>query len=244
MEGLVKYKPGTDGLVPGIAESWTVSEDGAVWTFKLKQNVSFCDGKRLTAEDVVRSVKRVMSINGDPAWLVTDFVANVTALDDYTVRFELATPPTSQYTRATPKKSWAMRPGVAGPYCIAEFKRDEYIVLRENPYYHGEKPKTKEIVVKFYRDATSLGLALENGEVDIAWRTLRPQDYVDLQKKPNFVVESIPGTFIRYIIVNVKMSPVDNVLVRKAIAAAISRTEIASTVFYNTMSPLYSLVPA
>jgi len=134
--------------------------------------------------------------------------------------------------------------GGAGPYCIAEFKRDEYIVLRENPYYHGEKPKTREIVVKFYRDATSLRLALENGEVDIAWRTLRPQDYTDLQKKPNLVVQSIPGTFIRYIIINVKMSPVDNVLVRRAIAAAINRTEIASTVFYDTMSPLYSLVPA
>lgn len=255
MEGLVKYKPGTDELIPGIAESWTVSDDGTVWTFKLKKNVSFCDGRSLKAEDVVRSIERVMSINGDPAWLVTDFVANVTALDDYTVRFELATPASYFLAVAATPPYFPVHPsypneivsdatwGGAGPYCIAEFKRDEYIVLKENQYYHGDKPKTKEIVVKFYRDATSLRLALENGEVDIAWRTLRPQDYIDLQKNPNLVVKSIPGTFIRYIIVNVKMSPVDNVLVRKAIAAAINRTEIASTVFYDTMSPLYSLVP-
>lgn len=67
---------------------------------------------------------------------------------------------------------------------------------------------------------------------------------MDLSKNPNLVVKSIPGTFIRYIIINTKMPPVDNVLVRKAIAAAINRSEIAEKVFFNTMTALYSLIPA
>lgn len=256
MEGLVKYKPGTDQIVPAIAVNWTVEDGGRVWIFKLRNNVKFCDGRSVTAQDVVRSVKRVMKINGDPAWLVTDFVDDVIALDDYTVKFVLskpvgyflsvlATPPYFPVHPSYPDDkivsdaTW----GGAGPYCIKEFKRDEYMVLETNPYYYGEKPKTGRVIIRFYRDATSLRLAIENGEVDIAWRTLRPQDYVDLAKKTNLVVERVPGSFIRYVVINVNMSPVNNVLVRRAIAAAINRSEIASKVFYGAMEPLYSLVP-
>lgn len=257
MEGLVKYKPGTDQLIPGIAERWEVSSDGTTWTFYLKRNATFCDGKPVKAQDFVRSIKRVMSIQGDPSWLVTEFVEDVVAVDDYTVKFVLMTPASYFLAVVATPPYFAVHPsypddqivsdatwGGAGPYCIKEFKRDEYLVLEANPYYHGDRPKTKMIVIKFYRDATALRLALENGEVDIAWRTLRPQDYVDLAKNPNFVVESIPGTFIRYIIVNTKTAPVSNVLVRRAIAAAINRSELAERVFFNTMTPLYSLVPA
>lgn len=257
MEGVVKYKPGTDELIPGIAEKWEVSSDGSTWTFYLKRNVAFCDGTPVKAEDVVRSIKRVMTIEGDPSWLVTEFVEDVVAVDDYTVKFILKTPASYFLAVAATPPYFPVHPsypqdqivsdatwGGAGPYCIKEFKRDEYMVLEANPYYHGEKPKTKTIIIKFYRDATALRLALERGEVDIAWRTLRPQDYVDLAKNPNFVVVSIPGSFIRYIIINVKMDPVSNVLVRRAIAAAIDRAELAEKVFFNTMTPLYSLIPA
>ena len=255
MDTLVKYKPGTDQIVPAIAESWEVKENGTVWIFHLRKDVKFCDGTPVTAKDVVRSIKRVMRINGDPAWLVTSFVEDVKALDDYTVEFKLkhptsfflallATPP---YAVVSPKyppdkivsdATW----GGAGPYCIKEFKRDEYLVLEANPYYYGEKPKTKKIIIRFYKDATTLRLALENGEIDIAWRTLRPNDYKELAKEGYKVIE-VPGTFIRYIVVNVKMPPVDNKLVRQAIAAAINRQQLAEVVFMGTMEPLFSLVP-
>lgn len=256
MEGLVKYKPGTDQIVPGLAVNWSVSSDGSTWVFKLRDNAYFCDGRKVTASDVVRSIKRVMTIQGDPSWLVTEFVEDVVALDNLTVEFKLKTPASYFLSLVATPPYFPVHPsyppdkivsdatwGGAGPYCISDFKRDEYIVLKANPYYYGDKPLTREIVIKFYRDATSLRLALENGEVDIAWRTLRPQDYTALASNPNFVVESIPGSFIRYIIVNVNMSPVDNVLVRRAIAAALNRSEIADRVFFNTMRPLYSLIP-
>ncbi|RLG80058.1 MAG: peptide ABC transporter substrate-binding protein [Thermoprotei archaeon] len=257
MDGLVKYEPGTDRIVPAIAERWEIKEDGKVWIFYLKKNVRFCDGTPLTAHDVVRSVKRVMTIQGDPSWLVTEFVEDVRALDDYTVEFVLqkpvgyflavlATPPYFPVHPNYPDDeivsdaTW----GGAGPYCIKEFKRDQYIVLEANPYYYGEPPKTKTIIVKFYKDATTLRLAFENREVDIAWRTLRPTDYEDLKKNPNYNVIEIPGSFIRYIVVNVQMEPTNNKLVRQAVAAAIDRQELAEVVFLGTMEPLYSMVPA
>ncbi len=254
METLVRYKPGTDQLVPALAESWEVKDNGTVWIFKLRRDYKFCDGTPVKAQDVVRSIKRVMRIKGDPSWLVTSFVEDVKALDDYTVEFKLkkpvgfflallATPP---YAVVSPKypddrvvsdATW----GGPGPYCIKEFKRDEYLVLEANPYYPGTV-RTKKIVIRFYKDATTLKLALERGEVDIAWRTLRPNDYQELKAK-GFKVIEVPGSFIRYIVVNVKMDPTRNKLVRQAIAAAINRPELARIVFMNTMEPLYSLVP-
>ena len=256
MDGLVKYKPGTDQIVPAIAEKWEVKNNGTTWIFHLRKNVKFCDGTPLKAQDVVRSIKRVMSLKGDPSWLVTEFVEDVKAIDDYTVEFTLkkpvgyflavlATPPYFPVHPNYPDDkivsdaTW----GGAGPYCIKEFKRDQYLVLEANPYYYGEPPKTKTIVIRFYKDASALRLAFENREVDIAWRTLRPTDYEDLMKSGKYNVIVVPGSFIRYIVVNVKMDPTSNKLVRQAIAAIIDRNELAQTVFLGTMEPLYSLVP-
>ena len=256
MEGLVKYRPGTAEIVPALATDWEVREGGKVWVFHLRKDARFCDGRPVTAHDVVRSIKRVMKLEGDPSWLVTEFVEDVRALDDYTVEFVLKKPASFFLALLATPPYFPVHPnypddkivsdatwGGAGPYCIKEWRRDEILVLEANPYYYGEPPKTKTIVVKFYRDASTLRIALEGGEIDIAWRTLRPTDYIDLQKNPKFKVIQVPGSFIRYIVVNTKMDPTSNKLVRQAIAAAIDRNELNRIVFLGTMEPLYSLVP-
>ncbi len=256
MEGLMKYKPGTTDLTYGIAESYEVKEDGKVYIFHLRKDLKFADGTPCTAKDVVRSIKRVMQINGDPAWLVTEFVEDVEALDDYTVKFTLkkpvsyfpalvATPP---YFPVHP----AYKPneidsdqtaGGVGPYRIVKWVRDQELVLEANPYYHGEPPKIKTVIIRFYKDATTLRLALERGEIDIAWRTLNPADIESLRKNPNFQVIEVPGAAIRYIIINVKMPGTDNKLVRQALAAAVDRVDISERVYLGTWTPLYSLIP-
>lgn len=256
MGGLVRYKPGTTEIVPNLAESWDVGDGGKVWIFHLRKDLKFADGTPCTAQNVVWSVKRVMSIKGDPSWLVTDFVEDVVALDNYTVKFILkkpvsyflallATPP---YFPVSPKYKpnevdSDQTAGGVGPYMIVKWVRDEVLVLRANPYYFGPKPSVEEIYIKFYKDATTLRLAIETGEVDIAWRTLRPIDIESLKKNPNLNVIEAPGAYIRYIIINVNMSPTNNKLVRQAIAAAIDRREISEKVFMNTTVPLYSLIP-
>ncbi len=256
MEGLVKYKPGTTQIVPALAKSWEVKDGGKIWIFHLRKNLKFADGTPCTAQNVVWSIKRVMKIKGDPSWLVTEFVQDVKALDNYTVEFILkkpvsyflalvATPP---YFPVSPKYNPDkvdpdQTAGGVGPYKIVKWKRDEVLVLEANPYYYGPKPKVKRIIIKFFKDATTLRMAIESGQIDIAWRTLRPIDIESLMKNPNLKVIEVPGAFIRYIIINTKMSPTSNVYVRQAIAAAINRYEICSKVFMNTTVPLYSLVP-
>lgn len=255
MEGLVRYKPGSLDLEPALAESWSVSSDGMTWTFKLREGLKFADGTPLTAGDVVRSINRVMAISGDPSWLVVEFVDKVEAPDNYTVVFKLKQPTPFFLTLIATPPYFPVHPayapesidsdqtaGGAGPYKIARFQRDVEIVLEPNPYYYGDKPKSS-IVIRFYADATSLRLAIEGGEVDIAWRTLRPTDIEELSKKADLKVIEVPGTFIRYICINTRMPPFDNKLVRQALAVAINRTEIISIALRGAGTPLYSLVP-
>ncbi|MCD6511683.1 MAG: peptide ABC transporter substrate-binding protein [Thaumarchaeota archaeon] len=255
MEGLVKYKQGTLEIIPALAESWE-TEDAKNWTFHLRKDLKFADGTPLTAKDVVRSVNRIIKISGDPSWLVKSFVESVEAPDDYTVVFHLKSPVayflslliTPPYFPVSPKYKPEeidsdQTAGGDGPYMISEFVRDEVLSLKANPNYYGESPYTENVIVKFYRDASTMRLALENGEIDIAWRTLRPTDIEYFKKSGNFKVVEIPGSFIRYVCLSMKLDPTKNKLVRQALAAAVNRSEITELVFRGTVSHLYSMVP-
>ncbi len=256
-EGPFKYKPGTTELIPGIIESYEVQEGGKVYILHLRQNLKFADGTPCTAQTLKWSIDRVARIQGDPAWFVLDFVNYTEVVDDYTLKIVLQQPvaffpavlavPT--YFPIPPDKypadevSSDNTAGSVGPYKIVKWTRDQELILEANPYYYGEPPKTKRIIIRFYKDATSLRMALEAGEIDIAWRTLNPTDIQDLRGKPGIKIYENPGSFIRYIVINTNIPPFDNKLVRQALAAALNRQAICDTVFMGTTEPLYSLVP-
>jgi peptide/nickel transport system substrate-binding protein len=255
-EGLMKYKPGTTELELGIAESYTVSADGLNYTFTLKKGMKFTDGEPLDAAAVKWSIDRVMSLNLDPAVLVSAYVERVDVLDTYTVSFILKKPVAFflAATATTPyfpvsSKSYPVD-GVAeptvghyGPYKIKKWVRDVELVLEANPDYLGEAPKTKEFVIRFFKDAAAMRLAVETGEIDIAWRTLTPTDVVDLKAKGVLTVEDVPGPYIRYIVMRCNMTPFNNTSIRRAIAAAIDRDRIVREAYMDTVKPLYSMVP-
>jgi peptide/nickel transport system substrate-binding protein len=256
MGGLMRYKPGTTELEPYLAQSYEVQDGGKVYIFKLRKDLKFADGTPCTAKDVVRSIKRVMEINGDPAWLVTDFVENVEAIDDYTVKFTLKKPISYFLALTATPPYFPVHPnykpneidsdqtaGGVGPYKITKWVRDQELILEANPYFFGEKPKTEKIIVRFYSDATTLRLAVEKGDIDIAWRTLTPVDLASLKKNPNLNVLEVPGAYIRYLVLNTVMEPTNEKLVRQAIAAAVDRNDISQRVFMGTVEPLYSLIP-
>ncbi len=259
MGGLYRYKPGTTELEPYLAKSYEVQDNGKVYIFHLRKDLKFADGTPCKAQDVVRSIKRVMKIAGDPSWLVTDFVEDVTAVDDYTVKFTLKTPIAYFLSLVATPPYFPVHPaykaneidsdqtaGGVGPYKITKWVRDQEMILEANPYFFGDPPKTKKIIIRFYQDATTLRLAIEKGEIDIAWRTLTPVDIESLKKNPNLQVIEVPGAFIRYLVLNGNESagfPTKDVNVRRGIAAAIDRNDLNQRVFLGTMEPLYSLVP-
>jgi peptide/nickel transport system substrate-binding protein len=95
-----------------------------------------------------------------------------------------------------------------------------------------------------YADAATLRAAIEAGDIDVAFRTLSPQDIADLEGKPNVVVKSFPPSpGIRYLLFNVTQSPVDVPQVRQAVSYAVDRDAIVAQVFSGTVDPIYTMVP-
>ncbi len=257
--GLLTYKPGTTELELGLAADWpTVSNNGLEYTFKLKKGLKFSDGTPFNAKIVKYSIDRVIKLQGDPAWLVSDFVKEVKVIDDYTVKFILKNAigyfpslvATVPYFPVSPK-AYPMDKIVSqpenipciGPYTVKKLVRDVEIDLEANPDYYGTQPKTKKVIIKYFSDATNMRLALENKEIDIAWKTLLPSDIEDLKNKSEFNTIEAKGAYIRYLCFVTDTPPVNDPRVRKAISYALDRKAIAEKVFFNQVEPLYSMVP-
>jgi len=256
--GLMEYEPGTAKLIFNLAESYRVEEGGKVFIFNLRPNLRFADGSSLDASSVKYQMDRVFATQGDPSWLVTTFVEKVEVVNSTAVKFTLtrsaaffpaltATPP---YFPVNPagyppdQIAGESKAGGAGAYRIKNWIRDQELDLEANPYYHGTPPLTKNIIVRFYRDASALRLAVESGEIDIAWRALNPVDLDSLRKNTNLQVYEVPSSYIGFLVFNTKDPPFNDVTVRKALAAALDREEIKTKAFFNTVEKLYTLVPS
>ncbi len=266
-EGLVKWKPGSgDELVPAMATSMPdISADGLTYTFTLKDGIKFGDGTDMTAQVFVDSINRVLTIgpdcpNGVADALVTPYVDSVEAPDAKTVVFHLKQPvayflqllASAAYTPADPANFKAdectLYPDApvygTGPWFVSQFTPDEQIVFEPNPYYNGDyKPQVKQIIVRFFSDPQTEALAVQNGEIDVAWRYLGGELIGQLKGVSDLNVGTINGGSIRYLILNHTMAPTNDPNVVKAIASAIDRNEIADTVFGGEVNPIYSMVP-
>jgi peptide/nickel transport system substrate-binding protein len=266
MDGLVGYEPGGSKLVPGLALSWTANAKSDEFTFKLRQNVKFSDGTPLDASVVKWTIDRNTAIEGDPSWLITDFVKSVEVVDKYTVKFVLknpvaffpqlvANPPyyplspntfpegaKGQYVKDPSELKGGALAGL-GTYKMTSFKRDEEVVLEYNANYWGKEPAYKKIVIRYFADATTMRLALEKGEVDLVYKSLNPSDIADLSKNSKLTVFKNQGPFIRYLAFETSESVFKDKKVRQAIAALVNRPEIAQKVYLGQVIPLYSMVP-
>jgi len=258
MDTLLTYIPRGTQLQPGLAESYDISDDGLEYTFHLRSGLHFPDGAPFNADAVAWSINRVIRLQGDPSWLVTSFVDHVEVIDDLTVKFVLqnavgffplvvATQPYSIVSpQCYPENEIAPDStcGGIGHYRIVSFERDVEIVLEANRDYYGEPPANPNVVVRYFADSTAMRLALEAGDIDIAWKTLTPSDYTDFRANPNYHVYEGAGPYIRYILFNCTTPPFDDPIVRQALSLAVDRDAISDTVFQGTHTNLYSMVPA
>ncbi len=262
-QGLLKFPAGKTELVPGLAESYTINEDGKEYTFKLREGLKFTDGTPFNADAVKWSIDRVMKLQGDPSWLVTDFVESVAVVDEYSVKFILKNPVAYFPSLVATVPYYPVNPNVypvdkiirdpaelqggqlvgLGPYKVVSFKRDEEVVLEANPDFYGEKPKNARVVIRYFADATTMGLALKKGELDVVYKSLNPSDIADLEKSEDIVTIKAQGPAIRYICMINDEEPFKNKALRQAIAAAVNRAEIIKKVFLGQRQALYSMVP-
>ena len=242
-----------------------ISADGLTYTVTLKDGIKFGDGTDLTAQVYADSMTRTLTIgpdcpNGVAGALVTPYLESVEAPDAKTIVFHLTQPvayfmqllASATYTAANPNNFAAdactlIPPAPVygtGPWFVSQFTPDEQIVFEPNPYYTGDlKPQVKQVIVRFFSDPQTEALAVQNGEIDVAWRYLGGELIGQLKGVEGLNVGTINGGSIRYLILNHTMAPMDDPNVVKALAAAVDRDELADTVFGGEVNPIYSMVP-
>ena len=257
---LVGLEPGTNKVIPAVAESWEISDDAMVYTFHIRPGLTFWDGTPCDAKVVKWALERTMRLDGPEGgvFLIKDPIDRIEVVDDLTVRIYLKYPdrtflirmadnviPALIYAKAPEDKFCETGQDYVGlgPYRIVEYVPDERVVLEAVDTYFGKKAKTKKIVWAMYADAAALRAAIEAGDIDVAFRTFNPIDLIDLQKNPDLQVIAGPSASIRYMLFNVTQPPVDNVFVRQAIAYAVDRDAICELVFSNLNKPIYTMVP-
>jgi peptide/nickel transport system substrate-binding protein len=264
--GLLMWKPGTTELVPNLATDLPqISEDGLTYTLTLKDGIKFGDGTDLTAEIYAAQLNRLLTIgpgcpNDVADTLAIPYVESITATDAKTLVFKLLVPvayfpqllATAPYVASNPATFPAdqcvlLPPAPiygVGPWFISQYTQGEQIVLEPNPYYTGDlKPQVDQIIIKDFADPQTMALAVQNGEIDVAWRFLSPEQLTPLKEVADLTVGTVEGGSIRYLIVNHTLAPMDDPNVAKAVASAIDRNEIADTVYGGNVSPLYSQNP-
>ncbi len=132
----------------------------------------------------------------------------------------------------------------SGPYKLSQYKAGEQAVLEVNDNYVGDRtPKSAQVFISYYQDSSGLRLAVQNGEIDVAWDTLGPTDLTALEQKSNLTVAKGAGAAIRYWVWRVDKGAGAELAVRQAAAQVIDRAAIAKNAYENTVTPLYSIVP-
>lgn len=132
----------------------------------------------------------------------------------------------------------------SGPYKLSQYKSGDQAVLERNDAYTGDNEgSAKQVFVKYYSQSSALKLAAENGEVDVAWRSLSPTDVADLKKNDAVKVATGKGSEIRYWVWKVDGPVGKNAAIRQAAAQVFDRESIAKNAYDSTVDPLQSIVP-
>jgi peptide/nickel transport system substrate-binding protein len=265
-DGLLYMKPGTTDLAPDLAtDMGKISADGLTYTYTLKDGIKFGDGSSLTATIYAAQLNRLLTIgpkcpNDVADTLAVPYVKSITAPDDKTIVFTLTTPIAffpqilagAPYVASDPATFKADACNLfptapvygVGAWYVSQYNADEQMVLLPNPYYTGDlKPQVKQIIVRFYSDPNTMALAVQSGEIDVAWRILSPDQLTSLKGAAGLTVGAINGGSIRYLVLNHTVKPYDDPNVVKAIASAIDRNAIADTVYAGQVTPLNSMIP-
>jgi peptide/nickel transport system substrate-binding protein len=261
-QNLLTIPPGGNKPEPEAADSCDFTND-TTYECTLKDGLKFSDGSPLTAEDVKASFDRNIKIadpNGAASLLAG--MKSVEAPDDKTVVFHLKEPDATWPLLLT-VASFAIVPSDvfpkdklqdsdkvigSGRYTVASYEPGQQTVLEANPEYTGDDPpKNDRAIVQYFDKSSALKLAVEQGDVDVAYRGLSPTDLADLKGADGVTVVGGKGIEIRYLVFNTKLQPGTNdaqkLAIRRAVAYTVDRQAVATNVYDGTVQPLYSMVP-
>ena len=270
--GLVTIDPSLD-IVPDLAESWDISEDGRVYTFHLRPDAKFHDGKPVTAHDVQWSLERATNpltespvadqylgdIVGVKEKLAGDVltISGVRFIDEHTIEITIDEAKSYFLAKLTyptgfvldkenveeNPRQWFREPNGTGPFRLTEYRVGETLKLGRNEHFHLGPPKLEE--VEFILSGGTSMLMYENDEIHVAGVGLADLDRLNDPNNELYAeLKTAPASFsVNYIGLNVTEPPLDDVKVRQALNFAIDKQEIASIVLGDLVEPADGILP-
>lgn len=253
-------------IKPGLAESWSVSADGKVYTFKLRSDVQFCDGKKMTAADVVYSIKRwIDPATRSPVSWRAGPVEDVVAINDTTVEYRLKAPFSELLYQLT--QSFAVVIDKAnvealgadygvrgfngtGPYCWVDWRPRNDMRMRRHdayrwgpPIYENRGPAhIQEIVWRIAPEENTRLAAVLTGQSQ-ATQYIPYSGLAQIRANRNLRVVENPAAFWTYFIgFKVDKAGVDDPAVRRAIVMAVDQEAISRDLNFGETEPAYSYI--
>lgn len=253
-ETLVRYKDESTEVEPALAESWSTTPDGLVWTFNLRKGVKFHDGTDFNAEAVKFNYDRQMDVknpyrfNGKFEYWHLFFgnVKEIMVKDTNTIQFRLTAKDPVFLANlalfnmgiASPEaikkygKDVFKNPVGTGAFSFGSWTQNERILLRANQNYWGEKPKIKKLIFKPIADNSVRLLELEKGSIQ-GMDSISPDNLERVDQNPNLKILSQDGLNVSYLALNTQKPPLDNPKVRMAINYAVNKDELLQAFYFK-----------
>lgn len=229
-EGLLKAD--SEGkMIPAVASSYKVSDDGLVYEFILRDVIKFHNGKDVTIQDVEYSYKRLRGDFSDEPLSAAFKDVGIEVVDDKTIRFTLSEANSSflvNFTEAVlsadlSEEEQNEHPVGTGPYKFVEYVPSQKIVLQRFDDYWGKVPQIENVEFRIFADSQTALMSLQAGEVDMYPRI--PTENLDMLPDDYTYVEG-PQNMTQIMAMNNKVEPFNNVLVRQAVNYAIDTDQI------------------
>ncbi|SDK70829.1 ABC transporter substrate-binding protein [Natronincola ferrireducens] len=256
---LVRYKQDLSEVVANLATEWSVSEDGKVYNFKLRDDVYFQkgkyqDGRQMKADDIKYSLERSAKESAmnrlsmlDYVEVVNDFEVNCYLKDANSSFLTVLTDAGNVIVPQEEVEGWGDAFGFnlvgTGPFKVVEWKRDDSVILERNENYWGPKPYLDGVTFKFIADQNMMTNALRTGEIDIA-TGLTGESVKIVNDDPNLVLSEIPGLHVAYFYMNLIEGPTTDKRVREAIIRAIDIDQMVKGIYqYDEAQRAYLPLP-
>ncbi|WP_332714950.1 ABC transporter substrate-binding protein [Pelagibacterium mangrovi] len=253
-EGLVRFASGTLEIEPALATEWTISDDGLVYTFTLREGVTFHDGTPFNAEAVKFTFDRMLDeehpyYETGPFPLSFNFadVTETRVVDEYTVEFTLGQPFAPFLTNLATNTGGIVSPTAVaeygddfgrnpvgtGPFRFAEWQSNTRVVVERNPDYWGEPAGVEAVVFRPVTDANTRVAEMLSGGLDIMVE-VPPDNVAMFADDPTFTVYDAVGPHVWYVMLNAKEGPFADPLVRQAANYAVNKETLVNDVLQGT----------
>ncbi len=270
--GLVSFNKDLK-IVPDLAEKWDVSNDGKTYTFTIRQNAKFHDGRPVTAQDVQYSLERAADPKTrstvSPLYLgdIVGFnekytgqaktISGIKVIDNYTIQIDIKQPisyflaelahPTAyvvdKFNVESGEQPWYLKPNGTGPYKLVQWDQGQLIVLEKNNDYYGDVKPSVDRVEMILGGGSGM-TRYENGDLDAVRVSIADIERVSDTSNPlNKELDVEPQLSTGFLVFNTRKAPFDDPKVRMAFAMSIDTAKIAKVVYKDMVAPATGILP-